>query len=282
MKPNRHNLWTIELKVIEARSTFEMVEWRELWQYRDLFASLVWRDVKIRYAQSILGIGWAVVQPVFNMVVFTIIFGNLAKMDSEGVPYAIFSFAALVPWTYFSGALTSASGSLIAASAMITKVYFPRLVVPVAPVLGKLVDFAVATLLLFGMMLWFHIPPTFWVLTLPFLVLLMVLTATGLGIWLAALSVHYRDVNYAMQFAIQALMYAAPVVYPASKIPGPYRLLYGLNPMAGVIEGFRSAFLGTAPMPWDLLIMGTITALMITISGIIYFRHMERIFADVI
>lgn len=282
MKRQTRNSSALEPKIIEARSTFEMIDWRELWQYRDLFYSLVWRDVKTRYAQSILGIGWAVVQPVFNMVVFTIIFGNLARIDSDGVPYAIFSFAALVPWTYFSGALAGAAGSLIAASGMITKVYFPRLVVPVAPVLGKLVDFAIATLILFGMMAWFHIPPTIWALTLPLLVLLMILTATGMGIWLAALSVQYRDVNYAMQFAIQVLMYAAPVIYPVSKIPARFRLLYGLNPMAGVIEGFRSALLGAAPMPWDLLIMGSITSILITISGIVYFRHMERIFADVI
>jgi lipopolysaccharide transport system permease protein len=268
--------------VIDARSASRLVDWQELREYRDLFFFLVWRDVKTRYAQSVLGVGWAVIQPVFSMIVFTIVFGNLAKVSSDGVPYAIFSYTALVPWTYFSGALTASTGSLVASSSMLTKIYFPRLIIPIAPVLSKLVDFAIALVILFGLMLWFRIAPTVWALALPLLVLLMMLTATGLGMWLTALAVQYRDVNYAMGFVVQLLMYAAPVVYPASSVPEKFRLVYGLFPMAGVIEGFRSALLGTQPMPWDLLAPGTATALVLALTGTWYFRRMERIFADVV
>jgi len=271
-----------ELTVIEASSGWRLIDWRELWRYRDLFYFLVWRNVKVRYAQSVLGLGWAVIRPVFSMIVFSIVFGNLAKIASDGVPYAVFSYAALVPWTYFSSALTGASGSLVGTSGMISKVYFPRLIIPLTTVLSNLVDFAIALLILFGLMVWFGMRPTIWALLLPLLVLLMMLTATGLGMWLTALAIQYRDVNYGLSFAVQLLMYAAPVVYPASSIPQQYRWLYGLNPMAGVIEGFRSALLGTNPMPWDLLLPGTIVAIIVFIGGALYFRRMERIFADVV
>ena len=271
-----------EKTVIERQSGWQFIDWRELWQYRDLFYFLVWRDIKTRYAQSVLGVGWAIIQPLFNMIVFTIVFGNLAKVSSDGVPYAIFSYTALVPWAYFSSSLTGATGSLVASKNLITKVYFPRLVVPLAPVLGKLIDFSIALLILFGMMLWFGISPTIWTLSLPLLILLMMLTAAGLGMWLTALSVQYRDINYAMSFFIQLLMYAAPVVYPASSVPEQYRLLYALNPMVGVIEGFRSALLNTNPMPWADIGIGAIMAILIFISGILYFRRMERIFADIV
>ena len=267
--------------VIEPSRGWLSLNLHELGEYRDLFYFLVWRDIKTRYAQSILGVGWAIVQPVFSMIVFTIVFGNLAKVSSDGVPYAIFSYAALVPWTYFSNALTDASGSLVSASGMLTKVYFPRLIIPLTPVLGKLVDFGIALLLLFGLMAWFGAAPTIWALALPLLVVLMILTAAGLGMWLTALAIQYRDIKYGMKFAVQLLMYAAPVVYPTSLIPERYRLLYGLNPMAGVIEGFRAALLGTRPMPWDLLLVGGVVALVIAVGGALYFRRMERIFADV-
>lgn len=267
--------------VIRPKKGWGLIDLKELREYKDLFYFLVWRDIKVRYAQSVLGVGWAVIQPVFTMLVFTVVFGKLAKISSDGVPYAIFSFTALVPWTYFSTALTSASGSLIAGSGMLTKVYFPRIIIPLTPVLGKLVDFGIALLLLFGMMVWFKTMPTIWVLTLPLLILLMMLTATGLGMWLTALSIQYRDIKYGMSFAVRLLMYAAPVVYPASLIPDKYRFFYGLNPMAGVIEGFRSALLGTLSMPWDLITVGSLTAIVIAISGAFYFRRMERIFADV-
>lgn len=268
--------------VIEPPSGWQLVDWRELWHYRDLLYFLVWRDIKTRYAQSILGVGWAVIQPVFTMIVFTVVFGRLANISSDDVPYAIFSYTALVPWTYFAGSLTSSSGSLIGAAGMITKVYFPRLVIPIAPVLAKLLDFAIAMLILLGLMLWFRTPPTIWALTLPLLVLLMMLSAAGMGMWLTALSIQYRDIKYGLSFGVQLLMYASPVVYPASKVPEQFRLLYGLNPMAGVIEGFRSALLGTNPMPWDLLAVGTVVAIVLAVSGAMYFGRMERVFADVV
>jgi lipopolysaccharide transport system permease protein len=242
---------------------------------------LVWRDVKTRYAQSVLGIGWAVIQPIFSMIVFTIVFGKLAKIHSDGVPYAIFSYTALVPWTYFAGALSSSSGSLLGASGLMTKVYFPRLIIPLAPVLSKLIDFGIAFLILFGMMLYFGFVPSVQMIFLPLFVLLMMLTSSGMGMWLTALSIQYRDINYAMGFLIQLLMYAAPVVYPASNVPEKYRVLYGLFPMTGIIEGFRSVLLKTNPIPWDLLGIGTIVSLLLFISGAYYFRRTEQIFADV-
>lgn len=268
--------------VIEPKPGWRFVNLRELWEYRDLFYFLVWRDIKARYAQSVLGIGWAVIQPVFTMIVFTIIFGKLARIGSDGVPYAIFSFTALVPWIYFSNSLTESTGSLVSASNMLGKVYFPRLIIPITPLVSKLVDFGIALLLLFGLMAWFKTIPTIWALTLPLLIMLMMLTAAGLGMWLTALAIQYRDIKYGMNFAVRLLMYAAPVVYPASLIPQKYRLLYGLNPMAGVIEGFRAALLGSRPMPWDLITVGSIMAIVFAFTGALYFRRMERIFADVV
>jgi lipopolysaccharide transport system permease protein len=202
-------------------------------------------------------------------------------MPSDGLPYAVFSFAGLVPWTYFSNALTGASGSLLSNAAMISKVYFPRLIIPMTPVVAKLVDFAIALVILLGLMAWYGIWPTWRVVWLPLLVLLMMITAGGMGMWLAALGIQYRDVRFAMGFVTQLLMYAAPVVWPASLIAPQYRLFYGLYPMAGVIEGFRSALLGSTPMPWDLIGPGLVSATLILAAGVFYFRRMERIFADV-
>ena len=270
--------WTI----IDADIRQPIINWSELIRYRDLFYFLVWRDIKTRYAQSVLGVGWAVIQPLFSMVVFTIVFGGLANVDSDGVPYAVFSYTALVPWTYFSGSLTASSGSLVSSSNLLTKVYFPRIIIPLAPLLSKLVDFSIAFVILIVMLLWFRITPTAGVLFLPALILLMMVTAGGMGMWLTALSVQYRDINYAMGFVVQLLMYAAPVVYPASAVPAQFRLLYSLFPMAGVIEGFRSALLGTVPMPWDMIAVGSLSALVIALSGALYFRRMEGIFADVV
>ena len=267
--------------LIQPSHGMRAVDLREVWRYRDLLILLIRRDIRVRYAQSVLGIGWAVIQPLAFMVVFSAIFGGLMNMDSDGAPYAIFIYAALVPWTFFSTALVSATGSLNQNYDMLTKVYFPRLVMPMSAVLGRLVDFGIALLLILGLMAWFTTPPTLWALTMPLLVALMVLTAFGLSMWLSAMAIHYRDIQYGMTFLTQVLMYAAPVVYPASLIPDQLRILYGLNPMVGVIEGFRSALLGTNPMPWDLLIPGSIVALVIAASGLFYFRRMERFFADV-
>lgn len=268
--------------VIDPSAGGALIDWEELWSFRDLFYFLVWRDIKARYAQSVLGVGWVVFQPVFSMIVFTIVFGKLAKISSDGVPYAIFSYTALVPWTYFSGALTAVSGSVITSSKMLSKVYFPRLLIPLTPILSKLVDFVVAMCILFGLMLWYRIPPTRWALAAPLLVLLLMLTAAGLGMWLTSLAAQYRDVRYAMSFVVQMLMYAAPVVYPTSKIPEQFRMIYALNPMVGVIEGLRASFLGTIPMPWDLIAVGSLTASLIAVVGLIYFKHTERYFADVV
>lgn len=269
--------WTI----LKNRPGWQALNLRELWQYRDLLYFLVWRDIKSRYAQSVLGVGWAIIQPVFNMLVFTIIFGNLASVSSDGVPYAIFNFAALVPWTYFANALSGAATSLVTSSSMISKVYFPRLLIPLAPALGKLVDFAIAMAILLLLVVWFQVTPNLNVLALPLLVLIMILAASGAGMWLTALSIQYRDISYALSFIIQMLMFASPVVYPASSVPAQFRLLYGINPMVGVIEGFRSAFLSTNPMPWDLILVAGLSASFLSISGAFYFRRMERIFADV-
>lgn len=275
---SQENLKTI----IDAQKPEKLVDFPEIWRYRDLFFFLIWRDIKTRYAQSVLGIGWAIIQPLFSMVVFTIVFGNLAKVSSDGVPYAIFSYTALVPWTYFSSALTDSTNSLVNASAMITKVYFPRLVLPVAPVFGKLIDFAIAMVILGGFMLYFQIMPTIWAFFLPYLILLMLFAAAGMGMWLTAMAVQYRDVRYAMNLVVTLMMYAAPVVYPASSVPENWRMLYAVNPMVGVIEGFRASLLGTTAMPWDFICVGTASALLIFSTGLIYFRRMEKVFADVV
>ena len=215
------------------------------------------------------------------MVVFTVIFGQLAHIGSDGAPYAIFSYTALVPWTYFAAALTESTSSLVANANLLSKVYFPRLIIPLAPVLARLLDFAIALALLAVLMLAYRIAPTPWALLLPLLALPMVLTAAGLGMLLTALAVQYRDVKYGIGLVVQLLMYAAPVVYPASLVPQGLRLIYGLNPMAGVIEGFRAVLLGTRPMPWDLIAIGSVSAVAIAVCGMFYFHRMERFFADV-
>ncbi len=265
----------------KPESGWRLVNLRELWRYRDLFYFLVWRDIKARYAQSVLGAGWAVIQPFMSMIVFTIIFGTLAEIDSDGVPYAVFSYTALVPWAYFSRSLSTASSSIGGSVGIMGKVYFPRMVVPLSAVLGKLVDFVIAFVIIFGLMAWFKIFPTVWIFALPLLVLIAALTAAGFGMWLGAMSVHYRDVNYAMSFFVQLYMYASPVVYPTSLIPPKYQLIYAINPLVGVVEGFRSALLRTNPMPWDLIGVGSAVAVVVAVSGAFIFRRLERSFVDV-
>lgn len=276
-----HSEATIPHSVIKPKRGWQAIEWSELVAYRDLFYFLVWRDLKVRYAQSVLGIGWAVVQPVATMIVFSIFLGGLAGLDSDGVPYPLFAFAALVPWAYFSNAMTDSSSSLVVQAQMITKIYFPRMIIPLTAILARLVDFIIAFGLLLILMLVFQVAPTWNVVYLPLLVLLMTLTASGAGMWLTALAIQYRDVRYAMQFGVQLLMYAAPVVYPLSLIPENIRHLYALNPMVGVVEGFRSALIGTGPMPWDLIAIGSVVAVALFFSGAYYFRRMEKLFADV-
>jgi lipopolysaccharide transport system permease protein len=271
--------------IIEPVSGWQVINWRELRDYRDLFRFLIDRDVKVLYKQTVLGFGWAILRPLLSMIIFTIIFGDLAQVDSDGVPYAIFSYVALVPWLYFSTALTASALSLVNNTDMLTKIYFPRLVFPMTPVFSKLVDFAISFVIIFGLMAWFRIPPTAQVIYLPLLVGLMMLTAAGMGLWFAAMSVQYRDVKHAMPFLTQILMYAAPVVWSGSLIAERFgeigRLIFGLYPMVGVIEGFRAALLNTAPMPWDMIAVGTLSATVIFVTGLFYFRRMESSFADV-
>ncbi|PHR95886.1 MAG: phosphate ABC transporter permease [Blastopirellula sp.] len=285
------NTHPTHITIIEPHSGWRLVDWKELTEYRDLFRFLVWREIKVRYAQSAIGIGWAVIQPVCSMIIFTIVFGKLAKIDSDGIPYAVFAFAAIVPWTYFSNAITDGANSLVQNADMIRKIYFPRMLLPLSAVVAKLVDFSIAMVLLAGLMAWYGMIPNLGILALPLLILLMILTASGVGLWLTAFAVQYRDVKHAMNFVVQLLMYAAPVVYPASLIPNTYPLFgsvtvnpqyfYALNPMVGVIEGMRSALLSSRPMPWDLIGIGLASSIVIAVTGLLYFRRKESIFADV-
>jgi lipopolysaccharide transport system permease protein len=254
----------------------------ELWQFRELFYFFVWRDVKVRYAQSVLGVGWAIVQPLVPMILFTIVFGRVAGIASDGVPYALFSYTALVPWTYFSNAVSDSGGSLVKEVNMLGKIYFPRLILPLTSVLGRLIDLAISFALLVVLMVWYRTAPTLSVIVLlPLLIAMVVATASGLGMWLSALAVQYRDVKYALSFAIQFLMYAAPVVYPTSLIPERFRYLYALNPLVGVIEGFRASLLRSMPIPWDLIGIGAVSSILILFLGTLYFVRKEAVFADV-
>jgi len=270
-----------QLTVVKPRNTWDILTIRDLWEYRDMLLYLVLRDIKARYTQSVLGIGWAVLQPLFLMIVFTVIFGKLVKINTNGMDYAIFSYTALVPWAYFSNSLMLTTGSLIQNSNLLSKVFFPRIVLPMSTVLSTLVDFFIAFILVIVLMIWYQVTPTLWVLFLPVLLLLMVVLSVSLGSLFTALAIQYRDVRHGISFLVQGMMYASPVVYPVSIIPDKYRLIYGLNPMAGVIEGFRSALLGATPMPWDLIIVGTIVTLVLAVIGLTYFKFTERIFADV-
>ncbi len=254
---------------------------RDVWEYRELFYFLVWRDVKVRYKQTLLGAAWAIIQPLMTMLIFTIIFGRLAGISSDGHPYPVFSYAGLLPWQFFSAALGAASNSLINSSAMVRKVYFPRLVLPVSAVLAGLVDFAIAFVVLLGLMLFYQVVPTLAVLLLPLFLLQAVITAIGVGLWLSAVNARYRDVRHAVPFIVQFWLFATPVVYPSSLLSEPWRTLFGLNPMAGVVEGFRWALLGSAP-PSGMIAFSALISLVLLVSGLFYFQSVERKFADVI
>jgi len=254
----------------------------ELWEYRELLYFLVWRDVKVRYKQTALGAAWAIIQPFFTMVVFSLFFGKLAKIPSEGVPYPIFSYAALVPWTFFSNGLTQSSNSLVGSANLITKVYFPRLTIPIATVLSGVIDFVLAFAVLLGMMLYYGIIPTVNVLWLPLFLLLALVASLGVGLWLSALNVEYRDVRYVVPFLTQFWLFATPIAYPSSLLNEPWRTLYGLNPMVGVVEGFRWALLGTNTAPGPMIAVSSLAAVLILVGGAFYFRRMEKTFADVV
>ncbi len=254
----------------------------ELWEYRELLLFLVWRDIKVRYKQTLLGASWAILQPLFTMVVFSIFFGRLAKIPSDGVPYPLFSFAALVPWTFFATGLLQAGKSVVNDQNLIKKVYFPRLAIPLASVSAGLVDLGLALLVLLGMMAFFGVFPSANAVWLPGLLSLAFVTALGAGLWFAALNVRYRDVGYVMPFLVQIWLFATPIAYPSSLVPEPWRTVYALNPMAGVVEGFRWSLLRTDTAPGPMIGVSTVAALALLVSGALFFRRMERTFADVV
>jgi lipopolysaccharide transport system permease protein len=254
----------------------------ELWEYRELLYFLTWRDIKVRYKQTLLGAAWAIIQPFFTMVVFSLFFGRLAGVPSDGIPYPIFSYAALVPWSFFAHGLGQSSNSLVGSANLIRKVYFPRLVVPISSVVSGVVDFLLALAVLLGMMLYFRIVPTANVVWLPLLLLLAFVTALGAGLWFSALNVQYRDVKYTVPFVVQAWMFATPIAYPSSLLDEPWRSVYGLNPMVGVVEGFRWALLGTETAPVPIILISSLAAVVLLVSGAFYFRRMEKTFADIV
>ncbi|NVM22269.1 MAG: ABC transporter permease [Desulfobacterales bacterium] len=267
---------------IRPKKGWQAVDLGELGQYRDLFYFLVTRDIKVKYKQTVLGGLWAIIQPFFSMVVFTLFFGKLAKMPSDGLPYPIFNFTAMVAWIYFANAVTGSGNSLIGNTNLISKVYFPRVIIPLTSVLAGLPDFLIAFAVLVGMMSYFHIYPTPMTLFVPFLIVLMMLTSGGVGMILAALNAKYRDIRYTIPFLVQLWMFASPIVYPASMVPEKYRLIYALNPMTGVIEGFRSALLGTVAFPAQMILVSTTVSVILFTVGMFYFRQVERYFADII
>jgi lipopolysaccharide transport system permease protein len=254
----------------------------EVWQYRELLFFLTWRDIKVRYKQTVLGASWAIIQPFFTMIVFSLFFGKLAGVPSDGIPYPIFSYAALVPWTFFAHGLQNASNSMVGNSNLIKKVYFPRLVIPISTMLSGIVDFVLAFAVLLVMMVYYGITPTANVVwLLPFLALALS-TALGVGFWLSALNVQFRDIRHTIPFLTQFWLFATPIAYPSSLLPQPWRTVYGLNPMAGVVEGFRWALLGTDTAPGPIVLVSALAAIFLLVSGAFYFKRMERTFADII
>jgi lipopolysaccharide transport system permease protein len=254
----------------------------DVWRYRELLAFLVWRDLKVRYRQTVLGAVWAVLQPFVTMVVFSVVFGRLAGVPSDGVPYPVFAFAALVPWTFFSAGIAQSANSLVGSQSLIKRVYFPRLVIPIAAVAVGLVDLAIASVVLVGLMLAFGIVPSLTLIwAIPLLALAFV-TSLGVGLWLSALNVRYRDIRYIVPFLVQVWLFATPVAYPASLVGEPWRTLYALNPMVGVVEGFRWALLGTDTAPGPLVVVSGLVAVVVLITGALYFRRAEGSFADVV
>ena len=268
--------------VIEPRSGLFDLDLEAVWEYRELLYFLVWRHVKVRYKQTAIGVAWVILQPLLTMMVFTVIFSYLVKIPSDGLPYPIFAYTALLPWTYFSQALTRGGGGLVSNANLISKVYFPRLLIPLASVVTPLVDFGLSFVILLGLMVWYGIVPTWGVLALPLFLLLALMTALAASLFLSALNVKYRDVGYVIPFLTQFWMYASPVIYPVSLVPEKWRLLYSLNPMVGVIEGFRWALLGTKSPDFRVIAVSASVVVMLLFGGIVYFKQSERTFADVI
>ncbi len=268
--------------VIEPRTGYVQVGWREIWAARELFYFLAWRDLKTRYAQTAVGAGWALMQPLLSTLIFTLVFSYLAKVPSDGLPYPLFAFAAILPWSLFARSLERSTLSVVTEGGLIKKVYFPRLIIPISATFINLVDFAIGFLILIGMMVWYHVVPYWTVMFLPLFVVVALLTALSVSLWLSALNVKYRDVASIVPLMTQLWMFASPVLYPASLVPESIRWLYGLNPMAGVIEGFRWTLLGKAPPDWIMVgvSLGVVTTLLL--GGVMFFRRVERTFADVI
>jgi len=267
---------------IQATKGWTSLKIKELWEYRELLGIFVWRDLKVRYRQTVIGVLWAIIQPVLTMVLFSVFFGSLAKVPSDNFPYPIFSFAALVPWTFFSNSINLASNSIVNSAEMIKKIYFPRLTMPIASMLAGLVDFFLAFIILIGLMLYYGFLPNKNIIWFPFFLCLAMMTSLGVSLWLSAMNVQFRDVRYMIPFITQAWLYATPVAYPSSLLAEPWHTFYGINPMVGVIEGFRWALLGTNVAPWSTVFVSFIVSLVILISGAYYFRRMEKMFADVI
>ena len=269
------------LTVIAPPSRWGVLNFRELVGYRDLFLFLVWRDIKVLYAQTIMGFAWAIINPLVQIAVFSIIFGKVAKLDTGGIPYVLFSTAAIIPWTYISESMSASSQSLVAGQNMLGKVYFPRIIFPITPILAKLVDFSISLIILVGVMFYYEVELTSNILYLPIFFIMMILIPAGVGMGLSAMAIRFRDVKFAMPFAIRMLIYSAPVLYSAGAMDEQYRFWYSLNPLVAVIEGFRACLLGT-PFEWQYIYPGMISAVVIFILGALYFKKMEKIFVDVI
>lgn len=280
--PEKHNLSSRAFVRVQPSHGWVSLKLREMWDYRELLYFLTWRDIKVRYKQTALGAAWAIIQPCMTMVVFSLFFGQLAKVPSDDIPYPIFSYAALVPWTFFANGLSQSSSSLVGSANLITKVYFPRLVVPISAVLAGLPDFLLAFVVLLGMMVYYGRTPTPSVLWLPFFLLLALATSLGVGLWLSALNVEYRDIRYVVPFITQFWLFATPIAYSSRLLDEPWRTLYGLNPMVGVVEGFRWALLGTNTQPGPVVLVSSAVSALVLLSGALYFRRMERRFADIV
>ena len=271
-----------QVVVIKPSKGWVSLNLRSLWEYRELLYFLTWRDIKVRYKQTALGAVWAILQPMATMLIFSLFFGRLVKVPSDGIPYPIFAFAALVPWTFFANGLNQSSNSLIASANLLKKVYFPRLAIPIATVLAGVIDFILAFVVLLLLIAYYRITPTINIVWTPLFLALAFVTSLGVGLWMSALNVKYRDVRYVVPFLIQIWLFATPVAYPSSLLSQPWRTIYGLNPMVGVVEGFRWALLGTNTAPGLMVAASGVAALLILISGAFYFRYMEKTFADVV
>lgn len=267
--------------IIKHTRGWRGIDVKELVHYKDLLWFLTIRGIKAKYAQSILGVSWAVIQPLFATLVFTVVFGSIAKIDSNGAPYFLFSFVALVPWTFFANTLTESANSLVVNANMINKVYFPRLVLPLSSIFSKGLDFMISFVLLIGFLIAYRLVPSWQIVLLPWMLVVLLMTSLGIGMILSAMAVQYRDVKHAMTFAVQLIMYAAPVVYPTTNVPAQWQTLYALNPMVGVIESFRSVFLNTIIFPYQWMLWGSLSSTILFVFGLFYFRKMERVFADV-